>query len=366
MNFILFTILTINILLMVFKIHLVEASRSQLHVHLDGSVTEDTLFNITIRRNLSLPTIGIPKSASEIGTLITLNFGFKAFDIINNIIGGDVESLEMAAADFVDTQAQQNITYTEVRYDAVRASYSSYAGTNITQEEAVNAIRNGLLKGMIRNKDKKVVVNQLLCAMRGKSSEECLSVVALVSKMRNVSLPGSVVGIDLAGDEWEYHNGMYIDCFRTAKKLGLNTTVHAGETLPFPLSYNHTASELDVYTAAVDMQVDRIGHGYKASKNNTIMGIIRDKNIHVEACPETAKGEGSLSAIKDYINQNISFSLSTDDPCIGCKTPRPLEVDEELTGFNAAQIQHCHDEARKHAFGNVEFNLEQILNAYNK
>ena len=281
---------------------------------------------------------------------------------MNNIIGGNEAALEAAALAFVKTQSEQNVTYVEVRYDPERAARSSYVDGNasIPLESAVHAIQRGLARG--QELKPPVAAYQLLCAMRDKPLSQCYSVAELASSLRSDE-PGGVVGMDLAGNEWTRHSktSQFVPCFRHAKfDLGLNTTIHVGETLPWPLR-SHT--EQDVWIAAVEMGVDRIGHGYamslsSATVNTTIADAVRSRGIHLEACPYTAEGEGSIKAIGVFRDLNFSFGINTDDPCIGCSSaPRSIAADEALLrnklGFEDANFEAAYREARKHAFAKV-------------
>ena len=67
-------------------------------------------------------------------------------------------------ARFVEFQARNNVTYTEVRYDPVRIATSPFASTHMTPAEAVGHVQTGLLRGMARWPHTEV--HQLLCAMR--------------------------------------------------------------------------------------------------------------------------------------------------------------------------------------------------------
>ena len=263
---------SIFVLFSAFSLLIVQAlERTQLHVHLDGAVSAQTLFEIAQSRNLSLPLVGRPKSVRAVELLIAANvsyfsfarrrgsrnsrfsfqFGFKAFDVVNNIIGGDESALEAAAFAFVKTQADQNVTYVEVRYDPSRAARSSYVTGNvsISLEDAVHAIQRGLARGLELSPP--VSAYQLLCAMRDQPAAKCFEVADLAARLHS-NEPGGVVGMDLAGNEWtKLTNTLeYVPCFRRAKELGLNTTVHVGETLPWPL---HSQTAADVWIAAVEM-----------------------------------------------------------------------------------------------------------------
>ena len=278
---------------------------------------------------------------------------------MNNIIGGSTVALEVAAEAFVHSQAANNITYTEVRYDPVRAATSSYApNESLTEEEAVRSVQRGLVQGM-RAYAGRVHVHQLLCAMRGKPASACLAVAELAARTRSAAA-GGVVGIDLAGDEWASNNSEYIACFRHAKEvLRLNTTVHVGETLPWPLGSKALKERVraDVRSALVEMRVDRIGHGYAAASDPALLAHIAERRVHVEACPTTAKGEGSEGALRTYreATPRLSFSISRDDPCLGCGSVRSFATDEQLTrsalGFTDEDIERARRQARAHAFG---------------
>ena len=91
-----------------------------------------------------------------------------------------------------------------------------------------------------------------------------------------------------------------------------------------------------------------------ASTNATIVDAVRSRGIHLEACPFTSNGEGSIKAIGVFRNLNLSFGINTDDPCMGCSKPRSIVADEDLTkkklGFGDADLEFAYREARKHAF----------------
>ena len=195
------------------------------------------------------------------------------------------------AAEFVGRQAAENVVYTEVRYDPVRVAVSNYSGAHISEERAVAAVAAGLREGSLKHG---VEAHQLLCAMRGSPAAACHRLVALAAKLRSGEL-GGVVGIDLAGDEFDYNNsyGHVEDCFHHAKAdLGLNVTVHAGEM----------AGPADVRTALTRMGADRIGHGYSATADAALMRTLATTRTHLEACP--GNHEAMLPNIKAYKTQD--------------------------------------------------------------
>ena len=202
------------------------AHRVELHIHLDGAISAEELLHAARQRNLSLPGIGQPSSVDDILKVLSGQHpSWHRFDIVNNIVGGDVATLSRVAEAFVARQALNGVAYTEVRYDPMRMARSAYANTSLRPEAAVAAIPAGLAAGTARYG---VRAFSLLCAMRGQPAEACDAVADLAARMRSDD-PGGVVGLDLAGDELHFNNSEYVACFRRAKERGLRTTVHAGE-----------------------------------------------------------------------------------------------------------------------------------------
>ena len=254
--------------------------RVELHVHLDGSIPPSSLLRIAQRRQLSLPVVGVPSSESDIWTALhNMTPSWHMFDLVNEIIGGDEDTLAEVAEDFVDRQAAQQVGYTEVRWDPVRPAVSHLANASIGVEAAVRAVERGLRAGAERHG---IEVHQLLCAMRGSPGAACFELARLAASTRSGEL-GGVVGIDLAGDEYHFNNSLnhVIECFRFAKsELHLNTTVHAGESYT-----NMNRSWEDIRSAVELMGVDRIGHGYAATRDEATLAELLRRDVHVEACP---------------------------------------------------------------------------------
>ena len=284
--------------------------RVELHLHLDGAVDSDLLLEVAQMRSLKLPGIGIPTTAAQIESLVDASSTFKRFDVVNNIMGGSLEAAVLVGERMAQRQAKLGVVYTELRYDPRRMAQSSYDNSSLPMELVVDAVSAGMKMGSEKHG---VQVYTLLVAMRGESAARCFEIAKLAARMREAASPpelGSVVGLDLAGDEGAFNNSQYVGCLHHAKHvLGLNTTVHSGEIGA------QSARLEDVRLAILEMNVDRIGHGYAAASDPETLALIKARNIHLEVCPGTALAEGSLDAIATFKAQNITnMGLNEDDP----------------------------------------------------
>jgi len=323
------------------------APRAELHVHLDGAIPVDVLWKVCLWRRIELePGAGLPASpAAVLDHLFQQPQPWQRFDIVNDIIGGSAAVIQNVSEEFVAFQARSGVMYTEVRYDPIRLARSKFARSELSLEEAVHAVQQGLAAGAARHR---VAAYQILCAMRGKSSEQCFEVANLTKRMQSSAI-GGVVAMDLAGDEVSYPNAPYVSCFKHAKlNLGLKITVHAGE---FNLSMAG-----DVKSAILQMGADRIGHGYAAANDAKLVALANERNIHFEFCPNSALRHGLplLEAMGVLKGHGVNFGLNTDDPAdwIGNTTAAKDEaiVQTEL-GFNTSDIAGAYRAALSAAFG---------------
>jgi adenosine deaminase len=244
----------------------------------------------------------IPQESDKQGTLEDM---LNCFEFFFPLVYDNFSLLEELAYDFVERQSEQNVIYTEVRYSP------HLLGKDPVQ--AMEAITRGLRRGC---QAFPVTVNQILCAICffPDWSED---VVELADQHRN-DFPCAVVGIDIAAGEAHFDKtsplwkGHYDMCQR-AKELGLNITIHAGET---------PDSAQNVQTAIEEYGARRIGHAYKIVKRKDIIDLVRDKNIHIESCLTSSVETGGWEKTEWRLHpantefRDLSLSLSSDDPAV--------------------------------------------------
>lgn len=249
--------------------------------------------------------VNIPKSNAKKlkGTLEDM---LTCFEFFTPLVYSNESLLEELAFDFVQRQWEQNVIYTEVRYSPQLLAKDP--------KQALDAITRGLRRGCEKYS---VVVNQILCAICF-FPDWSKDVVDLVEKHRD-DFPCAVVGIDIAAGEAHFDRespfwkGHYEMCQR-AQELGLNITIHAGET---PDSADHVQMAIEEYGAR------RIGHAYRIADRRDIMQIVKDKNIHIESCPTSSVETGGWQKTHWKNHPSVGFrefgiplSFSSDDPAV--------------------------------------------------
>jgi adenosine deaminase len=128
-----------------------------------------------------------------------------------------------------------------------------------------------------------------------------------------------VVGIDLAGTEKDALElqpaevKRYRALYAEARRSGLKTTVHTGETA-------RTGSE-GVRAVVEELEPHRIGHGICAAHDEKVMDLLRERGVVLEICPSSnlaTRAIGSLdelgTLLRRFWDRGVKFTINTDGP----------------------------------------------------
>ncbi len=345
--------------------------KSELHVHLDGSLRLDTLIDIARSRNISLPSYTVEG-------LRTLVFKDQYKDL-TEYLGGfqyttsvmqDEESLERIAYELAEDCTREGIRYLEVRF-----APQLHISTRMSMEQVLSAVNHGLARHARDFNQKKEVLSGaepefhygiICCAMRmfdpsfseyfhrftelhRFSSQKRLHdlasqelALAAVDARDRLGLP--IVGFDLSGMEAGYPAENHVEAFRIAHRHFLKKTVHAGE------AYGPES----IFQAITDLYADRIGHGFHLYslhliKDATIKdqqkyvdklaNFIADRRITLEVCLTSNRQtmphleNWQSHTLNKFLKCDLSISLCTDNRTVS-NTTLTDEIDLAIQNFN--------------------------------
>mmetsp|Transcript_61060 Transcript_61060/g.149492 ORF Transcript_61060/g.149492 Transcript_61060/m.149492 type:complete len:465 (+) Transcript_61060:368-1762(+) len=229
------------------------------------------------------------------------------FEFLFPLVYDNFELLEHLAYDFVRRQYEQNVIYCEVRYNPHLFAKNA--------REAFKAVQHGLRRGCERFTT--VTINQVLCAIN--FAPQWSSEILDMAMEHKADFPCAVVGIDVAAGEDHFDtssplNDAHLAMCKKAQELGINVTIHAGET---------PNSALNVPLAVNEYGAKRIGHGYHINDNESILNEMKEKDVHFEICPtssvetggwlKTTWPEHPACTLKQ---RGIKLSLNSDDPAV--------------------------------------------------
>ncbi|XP_067005028.1 adenosine deaminase isoform X2 [Anabrus simplex] len=274
----------------------VPLTRVELHVHLDGCVRPETLWDLANEKHFKLPgngTLGDLKKALVIRDPIDLRHFLQPFQIITPCVVSDLKAMERIATEFCEDKARNGVLYAEARFSPhLWLSAGDCRGDLAGLGEVIQAVTRGFHKG---EELFGIKVRTILCSINGMGTAN--DVLQLCQKFRGEG----VVGMDLAGncmsDLKPYVevplNPEELHAFEEARKSGIHRTLHAGES---------GGPEM-VHRAVENYHAERIGHGYHVLESREIYSSILEKQIHLETCPYSSLLTGAvpLSTVKHPI-----------------------------------------------------------------
>lgn len=327
--------------------------KTDVHVHLDGSLRLSTLIELAKQDGVEMP------SYSDEG-LKKLVFKDKFKDLSEYLHGfmytcavlRNAENLERCSYELAVDNQNEGVRYVEVRL----APQLLIDNKGLTMEKIFSAVNNGFERAAKEFNSKLEVKNGseppfkfgiIACAMRmfGKSNFSpyytsffniheysspieviklgALELAKAVVRIRNEKgIP--IVGFDLAGQEAGYPAGYFKEAYSYVHKNFMHKTVHAGE------AYGAES----IFQAITDLHADRLGHCYylfdtkkiydskiknKKDYVEKIASFIADKRITVEVCiTSNLQTNPELKNVKHHslkkmLEKKISTTFCTDN-----------------------------------------------------
>ena len=334
---------------MIPRASLLELPKTDLHVHLDGSLRLSTLIELAASRGVDLP------STTEEG-LNQLVFKPSYASLAEYLTGfaytcavlRDEEALERTAYELAWDNLDEGVCYLEVRF-----APQLHMGWGLGYEQVLQAVDRGLERARREHEASPAVTEHghppfrygiIVCALRmftpvfSRWYEQLLSVMGEAPKesvyataslelaraavrVRDAGVP--IVGFDLAGEEAGYPADRHIEAFQHAHHHFMAKTVHAGE------AYGPES----IFQAVTDLHADRLGHGYHLFAADLIGDSVEDKQGYVEALAQyvsdrritvevcitsnlqtnPAIGDVQHHAFKDMLQAKLSATLCTDN-----------------------------------------------------
>lgn len=269
----------------------------ELHVHLDGAMRPSSLWEIAIAKNYEFPSsiqnysdflqhVTVPSSCTSLREFL------ETFQIFMPIIAGDGAALERIAFEFVEDQNRNNVIYTEARY--CPHLLLGNGSSSLSPDAVIQHINKGFSSATTKYG---ITVKTILCCFT-EHPEWSNEIVDLAYKYK--LLDGSVVGIDIAGNEYDLNKPEFVQAFQKAQRLGIHRTVHAGEA----------GSAKNVYDAIMVLGATRIGHGYATIENETVWNLVRERDIHLECCLTSSIQTGSVKRFMRRLSVSDTFMSS--------------------------------------------------------
>ena len=283
--------------------------KAELHVHLEGSIQPQTVLKLAKRNNLedTLPVKDLP------GLLNWFTFtNFEHFIVVYLAISNLLrtpDDFELITYEFGRDMARQNIRYREATFTP--QTHVDFMDKGLAIEDLLSGLENGRKRA---KQDFGVEIRWVFDLNRGlgfsnpeldydpRPAERTLE-FALMGKDRGV------VGFGLGGYEVGAPPEPFKDAFLEAKKQGLLSLPHAGET----------CGPESVWGAFNDLQADRIGHGVRSIEDPALLLEIKKRQIPLELNPTSniclkVYPQMEFHPLPHLDKMGLPITVNSDDP----------------------------------------------------
>ena len=283
-------------------------SLSDLHRHLDGSLRERTVRELAAALSTDIP----PDLRFFAGMGLEQALARFAFTLS---LLQDPTAVQRTAHEICEDAEAGGITTLEIRF---APQLHQGAGMEAIVEAALDGIngRAGLL----------------LCGLYGEPPE-------LIERLVDIAhARDGVVGIDLAGGPAPHHRWAmadYADAFQRAARLGLGTTVHAGEGRP----------PSEIRTAVEQLHAQRIGHGTTLLDDPSVLDLVLERGVTIEACLTSNMHVGAIERVEDHplprwLEAGVKVCICTDNTLLSAIDSREeLRRASAIPGMNAQLLE---------------------------
>ena len=384
--------------------------KTDLHLHLDGSIRIETLIELARDSGVELPSYTVEGLKETVfkENYKDLDDYLKGFNYTCAVMRTR-ENIQRISYELALDNQNEGVRYIEVRY-----APQLHAGGEMSLSDTIEAVNSGLNRAKNEfNRREEVVSGEeppfeygiITCAMRyfnkyfsdyfsdiisvhsysdddkifGLASLEMVG--AAVHARRELGLP--VVGVDLAGPEKGNPPIHHREAYMLAQRNFLNKTVHAGE------AYGPES----IFQAITELGAGRIGHGTSLFKSGTISDLsihdgeryvndlvqfIANRRITIEVClTSNMQTDPELLRLEDHpfrkmLENKLSCSICTDNRTVSHTTVTDevfkavqafdLSLNEVKTlmvyGFKRSFFPHAYREKRAY--------VRQCMNYFEK
>ncbi len=273
-----------------------------LHLHLDGSVPPETLFQLAKEQGVPVPgetLAGYLEYIRRCAQCGSVNEYLKMFDLPVAVMQ-DGNSLTRVTRELICLLYRQNLAYAEIRF-----APQLHTRKGLSQAGAVEAVLAGREQGL---KECPGFDVGILCCMMCIGPETAnWKENAETVEVTRAYLDRGVVGLDLAGAEGIVPLKNFAPLFQRAAELGIPCTCHAGDS-----------QGPDTVRDAMDFGARRIGHGHHIYDDPELVRRAIREGITIEVCPTsniqcmTQPSYGQHPA-KKLLDMGLNVTINTDN-----------------------------------------------------
>jgi adenosine deaminase len=310
--------------------------KTEVHLHLEGTVGPDTLWALGQEYGVALP-------ADSLEALRAM-YAFESFDtflllwLAMHACFKDASAYERIVDAFLADCRRQNVRYVEAHF----TPYNHDRLASLSGEEALAIVSRRLREAEAAGGP----VVRLILDIPSEALPESGEYTA--SLLERIADP-VVVAIGMGGPEVGFPRSAAAPYFARARRAGYPAVAHAGET--------HVAEH--VLQAVHELKVQRVQHGVQAVEDPRVLALLAERQICCDVTPVsntflTPYRDLAAHPIRRMIDAGVPVTLGTDDPAFfGVDlTTEYVRAHREI-GLSLAELWHLNLNGLRYGLADV-------------
>ncbi|MEM7118831.1 MAG: adenosine deaminase [Chloroflexota bacterium] len=270
--------------------------KAELHLHIEGTLSPQTLLRLAERNDLSFPYQSVAGIEEALANRPAGLDGFLDHHYIAVSTMQTQRDFQEVTYELLKALQANNVLYAELFFDP---QFHTSRGI------AFEAVMDGILEGRLAGeRDFDVASNLIMCINRERSVPSAFAMLEQAKPYQS-----QIIGLGM--DSYEEHNfpQKFKQVYEQARREGYRLTSHCD--VDQPNSVQHIWDCLNL------LQVERIDHGVNALEDPALVQALIERNICLTTCPvrrPTDPEPQDIARIKQLFEQGVCVTLNTDDP----------------------------------------------------
>ncbi|CAI7596542.1 unnamed protein product [Penicillium bialowiezense] len=261
------------------------------HVHLEGTLEPELIFELAARHGITLPEDPVYTSVE------TLKKRYEHFSNLDDFLHFYFEGMAVL---------REEQDFADLAWAYFQKAHAD--GVHESRGVAYNTIVDGFTKGCKRAESELGLSTKLiLCFVRHlpvASAHELYDEMVAHKSFEN----GTVHGLGWSSSEVGPPKDMFRDIYASAAKKNIPLTAHAGEE-----------GDPTYISTALDLGAQRIDHGIRLIEDEELMKRVAREGILLTVCPLSNVRLRCVKSVKEvpirkFLEAGVKFSINSDDP----------------------------------------------------
>jgi adenine deaminase len=273
---------------------IINAPKAELHIHIEGSMEPEMIFNLAARNRTPLPFASVEEARKS--------YDFRDLQSFLDIYYQGARVL-LHERDFYDLtwayllrRAAENVRHAEIFFDP-----QTHTDRGVPFETVVTGIHRALADG---EQQLGLTSKLIMCFLRHLSAD-----MAMDTLNEALRFKGMIAGVGLDSSEVGHPPGEFKEVFDKARRHGLLAVAHAGEE--GPPSY--------IWQALEELKVSRIDHGVRCLEDPKLIEKLVAEQIPLTVCPLSnvrLRVVNSMAEhpLKRMLEAGLCVTVNSDDP----------------------------------------------------